>query len=140
MKKELTTPDETTEFLLYTSPSGEIKVEVFFQNENIWLTQKRMAELFEVSIPTVNEHLKNIFNSGELSENSVIRNFLITASDGKKYSTNFYNLDAIISVGYRVNSARATKPKKSEPPLLVLINKQKHHRFDLNRELSSPFL
>ena len=81
--KELTSKDETNEFLLYTSPHGDIKVEVFFHNESIWLTQKRMAQLFDVSIPTTNEHLKNIFNFGELSENSVIRNFLITASDQK---------------------------------------------------------
>ncbi|MBU2638547.1 MAG: virulence RhuM family protein [Nanoarchaeota archaeon] len=100
---------EKTEFLLYTSPNGEVKVDVFFHNENIWLTQKRMAELFDVEIPTINEHLKNIFSSGELGENSVIRKFLTTANDGKKYNTNFYNLDAIISVGYRVNSAKATQ-------------------------------
>ena len=107
--KEHNPKEKQAEFLLYTSPNGDIKVDVFFHNENIWLTQKKMAELFEVSIPTVNEHLKNIFSSGELSENAVIRNSLITASDGKKYSTNFYNLDAIISVGYRVNSAKATQ-------------------------------
>jgi len=109
MTKEITTKDETSEFLLYTSPNGEIKVDVFFHNENIWLTQKRMAELFDVEIPTVNEHLKNIFSSGELNENSAIRKFLTTANDGKKYNTNFYNLDAIISVGYRVNSTKATQ-------------------------------
>ncbi len=108
MAKELTPKEETTEFLLYTSPQGGIKVEVFLQEENIWLTQKRMAELFGVQIPTINEHLKNIFQSGELDETSVIRKFLITASDGKQYNTNFYNLDAIISVGYRVNSRQAT--------------------------------
>src|SRR3989338_9770435 len=107
--KEHNPKEKQAEFLLYTSPNGDIKVDVFFHNENIWLTQKKMAELFEVSIPTVNEHLKNIFSSGELSENSVIRNFLITASDGKSYNTNFYNLNAIISVGYRVNSQRATQ-------------------------------
>ena len=97
------------EFLLYQSSEGNIKVNVFLHDENIWLTQKKMAELFDVQIPTINEHLKNIFNSEELNENSVIRNFLITAADGKKYDTNFYNLDAIISVGYRVNSSRATQ-------------------------------
>jgi|SRR3989339_563780 len=98
-----------SEFLLYTSSDGEIKIEVFFQEETVWLTQKKMAELFDVDVRTINEHLKNIFKSGELIEDSVIRNFRITASDGKKYVTNFYNLDAIISVGYRVNSARATQ-------------------------------
>lgn len=100
---------EKTEFLLYTSSNGEVKVDVFFHNENIWLTQKKMADLFDVEIPTINEHLKNIFSSGELEENSVIRKFLTTANDGKKYNTNFYNLDAIISVGYRVNSSKATQ-------------------------------
>lgn len=68
-----------------------------------------MAELFDVTIPTINEHLKNIFNSDELQQEAVIRKFRITASDGKKYNTNFYNLDVIISIGYRVNSIRATQ-------------------------------
>ncbi len=109
MTEDLITKEETTEFLLYTSSKGGIRVEVFLHNENIWLTQKRMAELFGVQTPTINEHLKNIFSSGELDENSVIRNFLMTAADGKKYDTHFYNLDAIISVGYRVNSTKATQ-------------------------------
>jgi len=101
--------DELTEFLLYTSPNGEIKVEAFLYNENIWLTQKRIAELFGVDVRTVSEHLQNIFKSGELEENSVIRNFRTTASDNKKYEVKFYNLDAILSVGYRVNSSQATQ-------------------------------
>ena len=109
MEKDLTIRDETTDFLLYNSPNGDVRVEVFLHNENIWLTQKKMAELFGVSVPTINEHLKNIFESGELEENSVIRKFRTTASDGKTYNTNFYNLDTIISVGYRVNSNRATQ-------------------------------
>ncbi len=100
--------EEATNFLLYTTPEGDVKVDVFLHNENIWLTQKRMAELFAVQIPTINEHLKNIFSSGELNEDSVIRKFLITAADGKRYDTNFYNIDAIIAVGYRVNSKQAT--------------------------------
>ena len=83
--------------MIFTSQAGEKSIEVKFEDETVWLTQKMLAKLFEVSIPTINEHLKNIFSSGELSESSVIRNFLITASDGKKYNTNFYNLDAIIS-------------------------------------------
>lgn len=86
-----------------------IKVEVFLHEDNIWLTHKKMADLFNVSIPTINEHLKNIFSSGELKQDSVIRKFLTTASDGKKYQTNHYNLDAITSLGYRVNSKRATQ-------------------------------
>ncbi len=97
-----------TEFLLYTTPNGKVKVEIFLHNENIWLSQKLIASLFDCSVDNVSLHLKNIFESGELQENSVTEEFSITASDGKKYNTKHYNLDAIISVGYRVNSAKAT--------------------------------
>jgi hypothetical protein len=97
-----------SDFLLYTTPEGNVKIEVFFRNETVWLTQKRMADLFGVGIPAINKHLSNIFESGELSEDSVISILEITAEDGKKYKTKFYNLDAIISVGYRVNSTQAT--------------------------------
>ena len=100
------------EFLFFTAPDGKIKIEVWFADETIWLTQKRMAELFDVEIPTINYHLKEIFKSGELDENSVIRKYLTTAADGKTYNTQFYNLDAIISVGYRINSMRATAFRK----------------------------
>lgn len=106
---KITVRDELTEFLLYTTPNGEAKVEVFFQNENIWLTQKRMADLFGVDRSVITKHLKNIFESGELSEESVCAKIAHTAEDGKKYQTNYYNLDAILSVGYRVNSAQATQ-------------------------------
>ena len=98
-----------TEFLLYTTPNGKVKVEIFLRDENIWLTQKRIAELFGVRIPAVNKHLTNIFESGELDEKAVISILEITAEDGKKYKTKFYSLDAILSVGYRVNSAQATQ-------------------------------
>jgi hypothetical protein len=107
--KKLTTKDKLTKFWLYSSPNGEIKVEVFFHNENVWLTQKRMAELFDIQVPGINKHLKNIFESGELNENSVVSILETTASDGKKYKIKFYNLDAIISLGYRVNSQKATQ-------------------------------
>jgi hypothetical protein len=86
MKNELTIQDELTDFLLYNTPNGDIKVETLLHNETIWLPQKRISELFGVTIPTVNEHLRNIFNSNELDENSVIRNFRTTATDGKKYN------------------------------------------------------
>lgn len=109
MSKEITLKEETKDFLFYTTPNGDVKVEVFLNDQTLWLSQKRMAELFGVSIPTINEHLKNIFSSGELNEISVIRKFRITAEDWKKYNTNFYNLDAIISVWYRVNSSQATQ-------------------------------
>ena len=97
-----------TDFLLYESPEGSVNVRVHVEDETVWLTQKQMAELFGVDVRTVNEHLQNILKSGELSERSVIRNFRITAADGKTYPTLIYNLDAIISVGYRVNSLQAT--------------------------------
>ncbi len=108
-KNEITVKDELTEFLLYFSPDGKIKVEIFFHDENIWLTQKRMAELFGVQRPAITKHLNNIVKEGELEENSVSSILEHTAEDGKKYRTKYYNLDAIISVGYRVNSSRATK-------------------------------
>lgn len=101
--------NEYNEIILYTSPEGKKKVEVFFQGENFWLSQKQLAELFGVEINTCNYHLKEIFKSGELSENAVIRKIRITAADGKKYLTALYNLDAIIAVGYRVNSFQATQ-------------------------------
>jgi len=101
--------NSTAEFLIFTAQSGEDGIEVRYGDETIWLTQKLMAELFDVNVRTISEHLRNIFQSSELRENSVIRKFRITASDGKQYLTSFYNLDAIISVGYRVNSVRATQ-------------------------------
>lgn len=101
--------NSTAEFLIFTSQAGEQGIEARYEDETVWLSQKLMAELFDVTVPTINEHLKNIFNCSELLQDSVIRKFRITASDGKKYNTNFYNLDAIISVGYRVNSQRATQ-------------------------------
>lgn len=97
-----------SQILLYSAPDGNIKINVIYQDESVWVTQKQMAELFDVEIPTVNYHLKEIFKRGELDEFSVIRKFLITAADGKNYNTNYYNLDAIISVGYRINSEKAT--------------------------------
>jgi hypothetical protein len=101
--------DNSSKFILYTSNTGDIKVNVFLENETIWLTQKSIGELFGKSKSTISEHLKNIFSEGELDENSVVRKFRTTANDGKSYETNFYNLDAIISVGYRVNSKQATQ-------------------------------
>ena len=105
----LSIQDEVTEFLLYTAPNGDVKVEVLLNNETLWLTQKRIAELFNVGIPAISKHLNNIFESSELDPNAVISILETTASDGKNYQTQYYNLDAIISVGYRVNSTQATQ-------------------------------
>lgn len=107
--KNLKSSDELSEFLLYTAPDGAVKVEIYFQNETVWLTQDKIALLFGVQRPAVTKHLKNIFTSGELTENSVSSIMEHTASDRKKYKTKFYNLDAIISVGYCVNSSKATQ-------------------------------
>lgn len=107
--KQLQPTESMSEFLIYTTPNGKVKVEAFIYNENVWLTQKNMAELFGVAPHTINYHLKQIFTSHELQEDSVIRKIRVTANDGKLYNTNFYNLDAIISVGYRVNSTQATQ-------------------------------
>ena len=110
--RKLTLKDELTEFLLYTTPSSDIKVETYLHNESLWLSQKRMAELFGVDVSTINEHLKNIYNSHELAEEATIGKFPIVQIEGKrevKREVNFYNLDAILSVGYRVNSSKATQ-------------------------------
>ncbi|MGL9779243.1 MAG: virulence RhuM family protein [Wolbachia sp.] len=96
------------EILLYTTPDGDVRIDVLYQDENIWLAQKKMAELFDVNIRTISEHLQNIFASQELDKDSVVRIFRNTAEDGKQYPTQLYNLDAIIAVGYRVNSKKAT--------------------------------
>lgn len=101
-----------SDFLFYTSPDGEVRVEVFFEDETIWLTQKRMAELFGVEPNTITYHLGEIFQSGELTEVSTTRKIRAVQMEGTRQvrrDTKFYNLDAIISVGYRVNSARATQ-------------------------------
>ncbi len=96
------------DLIIYQSQNNNISVEVLYDNEDFWLTQKSMSKLFDVEVNTINYHLKEIFKSGELKEESVIRKIRITANDGKNYNTNFYSLDAIIAVGYRVNSKQAT--------------------------------
>ena len=101
--------NSTAEFLIFQVEAKEQGVEVYYKDENIWATQKAMATLFDVNIPAISKHLKNIFDSGDLKDDSVVSKMEITASDGKHYQTMFYSLDAIIAVGYRVNSIRATQ-------------------------------
>ena len=102
------TPYETREILFYKTDNGDVRIEIFLYQENLWLTRAKMAELFDVHKAAVSKHLKNIFESGELMEESVVSKMETTAADGKRYNTNYYNLDAIIAVGYRVNSRKAT--------------------------------
>lgn len=107
--KKLQIRNSTAEFLIFSNQKGQDGIEVRFENDTIWLSQKLMAVLFDCSSDNISLHLKKIFKSGELDENSVTEEFSVTASDGKNYKTKHYNLDAIISVGYRVNSKRATQ-------------------------------
>ena len=98
MPKEIAT---TQQFFLYKDPGGQVQINALFREETLWLTQKAIAELFEVEIPAISKHIKNILIDGELKENQVISKMETTAADGKSYNTAFYNLDMIIAVGYR---------------------------------------
>jgi hypothetical protein len=137
MNKELQLIESN--IIFYTSPQGNIKIDVFFQDETFWLTQKRMAELFNVEVNTINYHLKEIFKSGELLEDSVIRKIRITAEDGKNYLTNFYSLDAIIAVGYRVNSYQATQFRIWATQTLKEFAEYEKFKVIQDRELESDF-
>jgi len=101
--------NQNNNIIFYTTPAGNVKIDVVFNEETFWLNQKRMAELFGCSTDNISLHIKNIFKENELEPNSVTEEFSVTASDGKNYKTKFYNLDAIIAVGYRVNSHQATQ-------------------------------
>jgi hypothetical protein len=99
-------------FVIFSISTGKVNIDVYFQDNTLWLSQKRIAELFQKGRTTITEHLKNIFSDGELIENSVCRDFRHTAEDGKVYNSSFYNLNAITAVGYRVNSERAIEFRK----------------------------
>ena len=101
--------EQNNQIIIYNTEDGQTKIEVKMENETVWLSQKQMAELFDCSTDNIGLHLKNIFKSTELNENSVTEEYSVTASDGKLYKVKYYNLDAIISVGYRVNSLRGTQ-------------------------------
>ena len=109
MSNPVTAHPEPAEFLLYQTEDGKTRLEVRLQEETVWLTQKRMGELFQKNVRTISEHIQHIFDEGELAPESVVRKFRITADDGKQYHTQHYNLDVIISVGYRVKSHRGTQ-------------------------------
>jgi len=108
-KNQLQIYDNQAEFLIYKTENGKVKLDVRLEDETIWLTQRMMADLFQSTKQNIGQHLVNIFSEGELEECSVVKKFFTTAADGKKYKTNFYNLDAVISVGYRVKSIIATR-------------------------------
>ena len=118
MSREKQTPapirSSAAEVLTYVASTGDPQgsIEIRYEDENIWLTQKTMAQLYDVSVKTINYHIKKIFDDSELSEDSVIRKFRITATDGKSYSTNHYSLEMIIAVGFKVNSERAVQFRK----------------------------
>ena len=101
--------NEQNNFIMYTTDDGQVDIEVRLEEENVWLTQKSMAELFETTRNNITMHIKNIFEDGELQEKTVSKDSLLTAKDGKNYKTKFYNLDLIIAVGYRVKSVRGTQ-------------------------------
>lgn len=103
------------DILLYTTQTEKVNISVYFQQGSFWLTQKAMAELFRVNVPAISKHLRNIFDTKELDENAVLSILETTAQDGKNYKTNFYRLEAILAVGYRVNSVQATEIKKLKP-------------------------
>ena len=109
MAKELQIRNSTAEFLIFQTEDKAQGVQVFYQDENIWATQEAIATLFDKGRSTITEHLKNIYQSGELDEQTTCRKFRHMGSTGQEYETKYYNLDAIISVGYRVNSIRATQ-------------------------------
>ena len=101
--------EPNSQLLIYQTPDGNIKIDVRLKDETVWLTQAHLCELFQKSKATISEHISNIFKEGELVEDSVVRKFRTTAYDGKSYETNYYNLDVIISVGYRVKSLQGTQ-------------------------------
>ncbi len=109
MKNNDLLKNKDSNFIIYTSDDGQVKIEVRLEDENVWLTQNAMAELFDTTKQNISLHIQNIFEEGELKEESVVKESLTTAKDGKKYKTKFYNLDLIISVGYRVKSIRGTQ-------------------------------
>ena len=106
---EQTTPDYLLPILVYQTEDGHIRVDVRIEANTVWLNQNQLAELFDTSRPNITQHIRNVFTEGELIEQAVCKNFLHTATDGKQYNTCHYNLDVIISVGYRVKSPRGTQ-------------------------------
>lgn len=138
-EKRLSIRSSAAEFLVFEKQSHADSVEVFYKEDTLWMTQNMMGRLFDCSSENIIAHLRNIFDSRELEEESVTKKFLATASDGKNYLTKFYSLDAIISVGYRVNSAQATQFRKWATQILSQFT-QKGYVIDRERMESGAFL
>jgi hypothetical protein len=117
--KEITIRSSAAEYLTYIAATGDNKqsIEMRYEDENIWLTQKMLAVLYNVSVAAISQHIKKIFDDHELEPDSVIKKYLITAADGKNYDTNHYNLQMIVAVGFKVNNERAVQFRKSATAL-----------------------
>lgn len=143
MAEEKIIRNSTADFLMFALDGSEQGIQVYVQDETVWLTQKAMAALFDCSVANINMHLKGIFTDGELTECSVIKDFLITASDGKRYRTKHYNLDAVISVGYRINSLRATQFRQWATKVLSAFTRQgyvlDHKRLENGQVFSTEY-
>ncbi len=133
-KKDLYIRSSSAEFLIFEQQKKEQGIEVRFEDGDLWLTQKALGELYNTSKQDISYHLSNIFKEIELEQNSVVKNYLTTASDGKKYKTNYYNLDAVISVGYRVNTDRAIQFRRWATNVLKEFSK-KGYIIDKNHEI-----
>jgi hypothetical protein len=134
-------PKPVSELVLYQTEDGSTRLEVRLENETVWLTQNQMAELFQTSIPNVSMHIRNLFKERELQPDSVVKEFLTTAADGKDYHTRFYNLDVIISVGYRVKSLRGTQFRiwaTQCPPPFLHIKAARTSSENINIDVDSP--
>ncbi|MBX3178355.1 MAG: virulence RhuM family protein [Candidatus Hydrogenedentes bacterium] len=125
---------ERSDFLLYTAKDRKVNVEVFLRDETVWLTQRDIADLFGSERSVITKHLRNVFRNGELEERSVCAVFARTAADGKTYNTKYYNLDAIISVGYRVNS-REAKLKAEQEFDVYRVKQDREYVSDFDREV-----
>ncbi len=135
--------NSTADFLIFAKDGDAQGIEVYVQDDTVWLTQKAMALLFDTSVQNVGQHIKAVINEGEINEDSVIKNFFITASDHKKYRTRHYNLDAVISVGYRINSLRATQFRQWATKVLSAFSRQgyvlDHKRLENGQVFSTDY-
>lgn len=132
--------ENNNDIIIYTTEDGQVDIEVRLEDENVWLTQNSMAELFDTTKQNISLHIKNIFEENELNENSVVKENLTTAKDGKNYKTKFYNLDLIIAVGYRVKSIRGTQFRIWANKLIIAKNYLSEKELDMLNRMVSAYL